>query len=124
MYFCKIFFPLNLERGNKLKGFKKHIALICFFVLSIPTLIQTIHLFEDHEHHHLVCTSETEQHFHENDAEDCSFLHYQFEVFDINIASSFEVISVTFYTKKFNEQPQITHVVHPSKKTSRGPPLA
>lgn len=80
-------------------------------------------MFEEHDHEHLICTSDVEQHFHASDAEDCSFLHYQFEIFSIDIPSRFDVIPLHFYTNTYNQQPQITSVVHISKKTSRGPPV-
>lgn len=105
-----------------LKLFKKHIALISLLVLSIPSLIQIVHLFEDHEH--FVCTSDTEQHYHENIDLDCCQFHYQLEFYSTEIATNFDVIPVHFYKDIYNEQPQITFVVHYSKKTPRGPPHA
>lgn len=106
-----------------MKLFKKHIALFCFLVLSIPTLIQGIHLFENHDHEHLICTSDTEQHYHEIDTVDCSLFHFQFEVFSSDIMPIFSIIPIHLYNTHFNEQPQLVKVLHPLKKTTRGPPM-
>jgi len=111
---------------KKLNSFKKHIVVFCLLVLNIPFLIQGIHLFEDHDHNHnyVICTSDTEQHFHEIEHEDCSLFHYQFEIYPSDISIHFDIIPTHFFIDKHNEQSQITTIVHTSKKLSRGPPTA
>ena len=91
-------------------------------ILSFPTLIQTLHLFDSHEH--LLCTSDTEQHYHELDDVDCEQLHYQFEVFSNDFTSLYNVVPLHIYSITYNEQPQVTYGVHYAKKAPRGPPVA
>lgn len=115
-----MYFSLNIRN---LKLFKQHIAFLSILVLSIPTILQTIHIFETHDEH-FVCNSDVDQHFHEYENIDCSLLHFQFEIFSTDLTSQYDVIPVHFYTNTFNEQPQITNVVHAIKNTNRGPPAA
>ena len=85
--------------------------------------MQSIHLFEDHDHKHTVCTSDSEQHYHETDNEiDCSFLHYQFQIFSTEPITYCNIISIDFNIETPNDQPQISTVAHYTKNTSRGPP--
>lgn len=99
---------------------KKHIALLSFFVLLIPTIVQLAHTFEDHEH--VVCTSKYDQHFHEDDA-DCSELHYQLKVFSHEISDTYEVVSLDNFKSSFNLQPQFIPVYHVVKTLPRAPPV-
>ena len=104
-----------------MKSFKKHIAIISFLVLLIPSTIQLAHVFENHKHS--ICNSVNEKHFHDNSEVDCSQLHYQFKIFSAKLTSNYEVIPQHLYSDIFIEQPQKNKVVYFSKKKSRGPPF-
>ncbi|MDY0779415.1 hypothetical protein [Tenacibaculum sp. IB213877] len=82
--------------------------------------IQVVHAFENH--HHTVCTSKNDAHFHDNSDLDCSQLHYQHQIFHTEITSDYEVVPQHYYVEKFIQQPQQTKVVYLSKKSSRAPP--
>ena len=85
----------------------------------LPATIKLVHLLENHEH--VVCTSKTEQHFHEIEI-DCTFCHVQSEIFTTEFTSNYDVIPQHFYSDISSKQPQKIKVVYHSKKTSRGPP--
>ncbi|OSY89473.1 hypothetical protein WH52_02230 [Tenacibaculum holothuriorum] len=99
--------------------FKKLIATLFFIALVLPTAIQSMHAFKEHEH--VVCTSKTDQHLHELE-NDCAELHLQLELFSFQINNNYEVIPQDYYSQNFIEQPQQDKVVYFSKKSSRAPP--
>lgn len=99
---------------------KKHIALILVLLLITPTIITTSHSFlEDHEH--TICTSKTDMHIHELE-NDCSDLHLQLEVFHINLANNYELLTEENYTYKSVDKTQQLNSLFFSPKSSRGPP--
>lgn len=99
--------------------FKKHIAILSIFMLLLPTIVLTVHLFENHEH--TICTSINEHHFHEQEL-DCSFAHYQFSIFTYKTAESYNVIPQHFYKVDYGVLPQLISFVYSDKKSSRAPP--
>lgn len=99
---------------------KKHITIVFVFVLFIPSTIQVLHAFENHEH--TVCKSVGEHHIHKQEL-DCSELHFPFKTFSAYTSSTLEVIPEHFYNSNFDVQPQQIKVVYISKKSSRAPPV-
>ena len=88
-------------------------------------LMQSIQLFEKCEHEHLICKSEKEQHFHQNNYDDCcSHLNFHFEVFSSDISNDFVVLPTHYFTNQYNEKPQIVSDFHYTTQTDRGPPTA
>lgn len=98
---------------------KKHIALLSIFVLLIPSVVQIVHAFEEHEH--TICTSKYDQHFHEDDV-DCLEMHYQLKVFNHDFNSDYDLVSLDNFKSRFNLQPQFISVSHVVKILPRGPP--
>ncbi|WP_408023978.1 hypothetical protein [Tenacibaculum sediminilitoris] len=98
---------------------KKHIALLSVLVLLLPTVVLTIHLFQNHEH--TFCSSTNEHHFHAQEL-DCSLAHYQFNVFTYQTAEYFAVIPQHYYKLDYKTQPQLISFVYADKKSSRAPP--
>ena len=86
----------------------------------IPASIQIAHAFENHEH--TICTSLSEHHLHQENA-DCDEFHKQLSIYSIEFTSNLDVIPSHFYSLVFNDEPQTTHEVYYSTKTSRGPPV-
>ena len=99
--------------------FKKHIAVLSIFMLLLPTVIATVHLFENHEH--IVRTSTDEQHYHAQEL-DCSLAHFQFSTFTYQTVENYAVIPQHFYKLDYNTQPQLISFVYTDKKSSRAPP--
>lgn len=89
-------------------------------MLLLPTVVLTIHLFENHEH--TVCSSTNEHHFHEQDL-DCSLAHYHFNTFTYQTAENFSVVPKHFYKSDYATQPQLISFVYAEKKSSRAPPF-
>ncbi len=87
--------------------------------MFIPSVIQLVHVFENHEH--TTCTSKEVQHIHANEF-DCDIFHRPYQDLALDIPSRFDVIPEHFYTTIFINVPQGIHVVYHSKKSSRGPP--
>jgi hypothetical protein len=85
----------------------------------LPLSIQILHALENHDH--VICTSLTEQHLHQENA-DCDDLHKQLSIFTLEFTSHLDVIPSHFYGTTFIDKPQITTKVYYSKRTSRGPP--
>lgn len=98
---------------------KKHTALLSILILLLPTVVLTIHLFENHEH--TVCTSTSEHHFHAQEL-DCSLAHYHLNTFTYQTAESFSVVPQHFYKLDYETQPQLISFVYTDKKSSRAPP--
>ena len=103
-----------------MKLFKKHIALLSVFVLFIPSIIQVVHAYENHEH--TVCKSINDQHIHEKEV-DCSQLHVLLNT-NYYFTSETENIKRTFFINKsftayFVKGTQFYY----SKKSSRAPPI-
>lgn len=86
----------------------------------MPSVIQVIHVFENHSHE--VCVSVDEHHFHEQEL-NCSLADYQFEVFSIDFNSSFELTPIIHFKSRFKLQPQFIPVHHIVKPLPRGPPF-
>lgn len=88
-------------------------------MLILPATIQLVHAFEQHEH--VVCTSEVEQHIHENDLE-CALCHLQAQNHAIDFHKETEVIPPQFYTTNQEQTTSkyIPVVLH--QKSSRAPP--
>ena len=99
--------------------FKKHIAILGVFMLLLPTVVFTIHLFENHKH--TVCSSTDKHHFHEQDL-DCSLAHYHFNIYTYQTAENYAVIPQHFYKLDYTAQPQVISFVYAEKKSSRAPP--
>ncbi len=88
-------------------------------LLLLPASIQLVHAFE--QHHHNICTSDVEQHFHEDEFE-CVLCHLQAETDLIFFPNRHEVIPTSFY-HTFNDNKPVRLVsVSLSKKSSRAPP--
>ncbi len=103
-----------------MKAFKKHIALFYLVVFLFPIGMQTLHAFE--EHHHTVCTSKVEKHFHQKEI-DCSVYHFQFQLFN-NDADAFQQLTKHFFkTKIENGYLSFVPFQYHSKKSSRAPPF-
>ena len=100
--------------------FKKHIALLSIFMLLLPTIVLTAHLFENHEH--TVCSSVNDHHFHEKEL-DCSLDHYQFSTSTYKATESYTVIPKHFYKTDYEVKPQLISFIYVDKKSSRGPPI-
>jgi len=86
----------------------------------IPASMQMLHALENHDH--VICTSVSEQHLHQENA-DCDDLHKQLTVFSVKITSHLDVIPSHFYSTTFINKAQRPEKVYYSKKTSRGPPI-
>ena len=86
----------------------------------IPTSIEILHQFENHEH--AVCTSQNEQHIHQESL-DCDEFHKQLTVFSIDFTSYNDGIPQHFYTTFFVDKPQVFKEIYQSIKTTRGPPI-
>ncbi len=87
--------------------------------MCIPSVVQLVHVFENHEH--TTCTSQEVTHVHVNEF-DCDIFHRPYQNVALDIPSRFDVIPVHFYTTIFIEVPQVISVVYHSIKSSRGPP--
>jgi len=87
--------------------------------LFIPSVIQLVHVSENHEH--TICVSKEAKHIHAKEL-DCDIFHRPYQNLALDIPSTFDVIPAHFYATTFNEVSQKTHVVYHSKKSSRGPP--
>jgi hypothetical protein len=87
--------------------------------LFIPSIVQLVHVFENHEHK--TCTVKEVKHIHAKEI-DCDILHRPHQNLALDIPSRYDVIPEHYYATTFNELPQIIHVVYHSKKNSRGPP--
>ena len=98
---------------------QKYIAIVSLFILLVPSVIQTIHAFEDHTH--IVCSAVDEHHFHEQEV-NCSILHFHFEVFSFDHSISFSVIPEHFYKTVFTLQPQFFSHQVVKQQASRAPP--
>lgn len=85
----------------------------------IPTSIQVLHEFENHEH--TVCISIGEHHIHKQDL-DCDEFHKQLTVFSMDFTSNYDVIPRHYYTTIFIDKHQVFKKVYQTKKSSRGPP--
>ncbi|CAM1355075.1 hypothetical protein [Tenacibaculum halocynthiae] len=99
--------------------FKKHIIFLSLLVLLLPSVIQCIHAFENHEH--IICSSIDEHHFHEQEI-DCSILHFQVGVTTYDYPFDYQIISEEIYNPQFN-QPLTVTLHNTNKKTPRGPPF-
>ncbi len=99
---------------------KRHIALVSILVLLLPSVILLVHSFENHKHP--VCSSTSEQHFHEQEL-NCSLLNFNFQVFSLDFNSSYDLIPVTYFKTRQNLQPQFIPVHHVVKILPRGPPF-
>ncbi len=88
-------------------------------MLLLPTVVLTMHLFENHEH--TICTATNEQHYHAQEL-DCSLAHYQFSTFTYETAQNYAVIPQHFYKLNYDAQPQLVSFVYTNKKSSRAPP--
>jgi len=87
--------------------------------LFIPSVIQLVHVFENHEH--ITCTSKEVKHIHAKEF-DCDIFHRPYQNLALDIPSRFDVIPEHFYASTFLEIPQRIRVAYHSKKSSRGPP--
>ncbi len=88
-------------------------------MLFLPASIQIAHAFEPHEH--IICSSDVEHHFHEDDIE-CALCHLQAENHWVVTKNNYNVIPTPFYIH-FNEDiPVIFSEVYLYKKSSRAPP--
>ena len=87
--------------------------------MTTPTLIETIHDLENHEH--TICISNSEQHIH-NDDIDCEGFHKQITFFSFEFSSHNNIISKYLYSTTFIDKPQRIQEVYHSKKSSRAPP--
>ncbi|WP_435262811.1 hypothetical protein [Tenacibaculum sp. nBUS_03] len=99
--------------------FKKHITFFGLLVLLLPSVIQCVHAFENHEH--IVCSSVDEHHFHEQEI-DCSILHFQVGVTTFEHSNDYNVIKTNIYNPQFN-QPLTVLLYNTNKKTPRVPPF-
>ena len=87
--------------------------------MFIPSVIQLVHVFENHEH--TTCVSKEAKHIHAKEL-DCDIFHRPYQNLALDIPSRFDVIPAHFYATTFTEIPQVFHAVYYSKKSSRGPP--
>jgi len=85
----------------------------------IPTLIETIHDLENHQH--TICISAYEHHLHKESL-DCEEFHKQIIFFSFEFSSDTDIITKHFYTTTFIDKPQNIKEVYHSKKSSRAPP--
>jgi hypothetical protein len=87
--------------------------------LFIPSVIQLVHIFENHEH--TICVSKDVKHIHAKEL-DCDILHRTYQNLALDIPSRYDVIPEHFYAISFLDISQRIQVVYHSKKNSRGPP--
>ncbi|MBL4606153.1 MAG: hypothetical protein JKY02_10985 [Flavobacteriaceae bacterium] len=87
--------------------------------MLLPATIQLVHVFEQHEH--IICSSDTEQHFHEDDAE-CVLCHLQSRTTYIGFTNNYEVIPTSFYQSYDQGKTVVFASGYLFKKPSRGPP--
>lgn len=90
--------------------------MIC--LLFIPATIQIVHAIEPH--HHIVCSSDVEHHFHTDELE-CTLCHLQAESFGLIPHQSYKV-QLRFSQEELNKQ-YIFYKDHQHLSYSlRGPP--
>ena len=92
--------------------------MIC--LLFLPATIQIAHAFESHEH--VICSSDTEHHLHEDDIE-CFLCHLQAETHLVAFDNNYDVIPSTFYNTSNEVTPFAIAKVYLHKKSSRAPPF-
>ena len=109
LFFTYICFVLKL---------KEHITLFCLVVLLIPSVLQTIHAFEDHSHN--FCSSLDEHHFHEQEI-DCSLWHFHSEIFSYNHVNDFDIAFEQSHQLIIEQAKNVT-VLDNAKKSPRAPP--
>ena len=100
--------------------FRTYIATIFLFALLLPTAIQVIHSFEEHEH--VACTSNINKHIHELD-NDCGELHLHIKVFYYELYSPSTLLNNKVFAKNTLHKPQQLKTHYFSNKSSRGPPI-
>jgi len=88
--------------------------------LLLPSAIQLVHTFENHEHN--VCTAVDVNHIHEQEI-DCDLLHRLLQTPTINFTNNYAVIPQHFYAKTPLVSSQQITFTFASEKTSRGPPF-
>ena len=99
---------------------KKHIALLCLFVLTAPNIIQFAHTLEEHKH--IVCNSENETHLHELEI-DCSGFHFYSNVLSYQVSQNFTFLLQENRIHQYSKKPQIFAFTFEKQKPSRAPPV-
>ncbi|MFV0248562.1 MAG: hypothetical protein ACK5H1_06355 [Tenacibaculum sp.] len=97
---------------------KSYIAVLSVFVLLFPTIVQSLHTFEDH--YHTACVAVDKHHFHEQKTT-CLELHFQFEIFSFNYLAALFITSKDAYPLQL-KQPKTIIAHRVAKKSPRAPP--
>jgi hypothetical protein len=94
-------------------------ALLLLLIIIVPSIIQTVHAFENHEH--TVCTATDVKHIHSQDI-DCSVFHFQIQQYSFDFSTNYEFVNFLVTIQKFNNYTPSEYHTYLISKSSRGPP--